>query len=153
MIDLYPSKIGPINQKGFTLVEVLIAMVVATIGLLSLFMLQGRAVKGNMAGSECTQAVFLAQQTLERIKDGFVAAEGTFGFMDMSHTDGNIILDSGKMEGIDGRGDMGGRFNLQWQVTANTDWSRRVTVNVSWNSILGLTRHVRLTSISRGDGT
>lgn len=152
MMILCPGKIGPVNRKGFTLVEVLIAMVVASIGLLSLFMMQGHAVKGNMAGSECTQAVFLAQQTLERIKDGFLVSDGTFGFMDLSDTDENRILDAGKMEGIDGRGDMGGPFNLQWQVTANTEWSRRVTVNVSWNSIWGLTRHVRLRSISRGDG-
>lgn len=148
----YPCKIGPINQRGFTLAEVLIAMVVATIGLLSLFMMQGYAVKGNMAGRECTQAVFLAQQTLEHIKEGFLVADDTFGCMDLSDTDANRILYAGNMEGIDGRGDMGGPFNLQWQVTANTEWSRRVTVNVSWDSIWGLRRHVRLRSISRGDG-
>lgn len=152
MINLCTSKIGPINRKGFTLLEVLMAMVVATVGLLSLFMMQGHAVKGNMAGNECTQAVFLAQQTLERIKYGFLVADGTFGFMDMSDTDADRILDAGKMDGIDGRGEMDGPFDLQWQVSANTDWSRRVTVNVSWNSIWGLTRHVCLTSISRGDG-
>ena len=139
-------------QRGFTLIEVLIAMVIATVGLLGLTLMQGSAIEGNGTSSKFSQATFLAQDMLESIKDGNVVAEGTFGFVDMDTYGGPNIMDSGTSNGIDENGDPGGPFNLQWTVFANTDWSRRVTVNVTWNTTLGITRGVNLESISRGDG-
>jgi prepilin-type N-terminal cleavage/methylation domain-containing protein len=141
-----------IDQRGLTLLEVLIALFVATIGLLSLSSMQISAIRGNGLSRECTQATFLAQSILERIKDGNGVADGTFGFIDMSGTDAGIIIDSGAKDGIDGRGDRGGPFKVQWQVASNTAWSRKISVNVSWSSISGRARQVRIASVSRGDG-
>lgn len=140
------------DQRGLTLLEVLIALFVAAIGLFSLSSMQVSAIRGNGLSRECTQATFLAQSILERIKDGNRVADGTFGFIDMTDTDAGIIIDSGVMDGIDGRGDSGGPFNVQWKVATNTAWSRRISVNVSWRSISGRMRQVRIASISRGDG-
>lgn len=140
------------DQRGLTLLEVLIALFVASIGLFSLSSMQISAIRGNGLSRECTQATFLAQSILERIKDGNRVADGTFGFIGMSDTDAGVIVDSGVMDGINGRGDSGGPFNVQWQVATNTAWSRRISVNVSWSSISGRTRHVRMASISRGGG-
>jgi hypothetical protein len=89
---------------------------------------------------------------IERIKDGNIVDDGTFGFIDMSGTNAGIVQDAGLLSGINERGQPGGSFTLQWQVLTNTDWSRRITVDVSWYGILGLTRSVSLASISRGDG-
>lgn len=147
------SKFVCITQQGFTILEVLIAIVVATIGLLSLCSMQVSAIRGNGLAGKSTQAIFLAQGMLERIKDGNMLAEGTFGFMDMTTAEPGTIQDSGLLTGIDEKGDIGGPFDLQWQVATNTDWSRRITVDVSWKSILGRKRNVSLTSIARGDGS
>ena len=152
MITSYGSKFGTFNLRGFTLLEVLFAMVVATVGLLSLSMMQVTTIKGNSVGNKATQATFLAQEMIERIKDGNIVDDGTFGFIDMSGTNTGIVLDAGLLSGINERGEPGGPFTLQWQVFTNTDWSRRVAVDVSWYGILGLTRSVSLASISRGDG-
>lgn len=140
------------DQKGLTLLEVLIALFVAAVGLFSLSSMQISAIRGNGLSRECTQATFLAQSILEGIKEGNRVADGTFGFIDMSGTDAGIIIDSGVMDGVDGSGNSGGPFNVHWQVATNTAWSRRISVNVSWSSISGRKRHVRIASVSRGEG-
>jgi type IV pilus modification protein PilV len=45
-----------VNQKGFTLIEVLVAMVILTIGILSLYMMQISAIKTNSHASHLTTA-------------------------------------------------------------------------------------------------
>jgi len=140
------------DRRGFTLLEVIIAMTIAGIGLLSLALLQDTAVKGNSLSGRFTQATFLAQGMLERIKEGNIVEDGTFGPMDMADTQVGAIIDAGTIIGIDECGEKGGPFDLQWQVAANTQWSRKITVNVSWNSVLGMVRNIRLASISRGGG-
>lgn len=140
------------KRLGFTLLEVLIAMTVASIGLLSMASLQCAAVKGNTAGCRYTQATFLAQNMLERLKDGNIVESGTFGFMDMSQTKAGVVLTSGMQNGIDEESNKGGPFNLSWQIYTYSEWSRKLEVSVTWNSILGVVRNVRLFSISRGNG-
>lgn len=153
MTGFHGSKFGSSTPRGFTILEVLIALFVATVGLISLSSMQATAIKGNGASNESTRATFLAQGMLERIKDGNMVKDGTFGYIDMAGIEPGMIQDFGLFAGIDEKGEKGGPFNLQWQVANHTDWSRRVTVNVSWNSILGITRNVSLTSVSRGDGS
>ncbi|MGD8836404.1 MAG: prepilin-type N-terminal cleavage/methylation domain-containing protein [Desulfobacteraceae bacterium] len=152
MTESYGGNFNTIDLRGFTLLEVLIAMVVATVGLLSLSMMQLNTIKVNGISNKATQATFLAQKTLERIKDGNMVDDGTFGFIDMSGTKTGIVQDAGILSGINVRGETGGPFTIQWQVFTNTDWSRRVAVDVSWSGMTGMARRVRLASISRGDG-
>jgi prepilin-type N-terminal cleavage/methylation domain-containing protein len=140
------------DNQGFTLIEVLVAMVVATIGLLGLAMMQGYAIQGNATGSKFTRATFLAQQQLELIKDGNSVIEGTFGYIDMDTVSGTVTLDSGGPETVDENGDPGGPFNRSWAVFTSTDWARRIVVTVTWQDVQGTTRRVQLASLSRGDG-
>lgn len=142
---------GSKNNCGFSILEVLIAIVIFSIGLLSLSLMQVHAIKGNGSARMSTQATFLAQHILERIKNGNIVDDGIFGFMDMSVITPGLVLDEGGLTGRRQDGEAGGPFNLQWQVAANTDWSRSVEVTVSWYGG-GRRRKVSLVSISRGDG-
>ncbi len=56
------------NQPGFTLIEVLVSMVILSIGLLGIFAMQSRALMDNQDAYLRTQAVFLAYEMSDRIR-------------------------------------------------------------------------------------
>lgn len=56
------------NQKGFTLLELLIALVILSIGLLGLAGLHIAAIRGNVSGFKISTATAIAQQRLEELK-------------------------------------------------------------------------------------
>ncbi len=64
------------NQKGFTLLELLIALVILTIGLLGLAGLHIAAIQGNVSGFKISTATAVAQERIEELKalDPSVAA-------------------------------------------------------------------------------
>ena len=55
-------------QQGFSLVEVLVAILLLTVGLLALAKMQTQAVASNSYGNQLTQATFLAQDKLEELR-------------------------------------------------------------------------------------
>jgi type IV pilus assembly protein PilV len=57
------------EQKGFTLIEVMIALVILATGLLALMGLQIVAIKSNAFSNEMSQASILAQTRLEEIRN------------------------------------------------------------------------------------
>ena len=65
-LDSYSSPIT--NKKGVTLIEVLVAIVILTVGLTSVAMMQYMAVAGNALGRETQIASELAQDLLERMR-------------------------------------------------------------------------------------
>jgi type IV pilus assembly protein PilV len=59
---------GKKHQQGFTLLEILIAMVVLSIGLLGLAGLQASSLKNNTSAYQRSQANILANEMLDRIR-------------------------------------------------------------------------------------
>ncbi len=55
------------NNKGFTLIEVLIGLVVLAFGLLALAGMQVIAIKGDLFGRHITRATVIAQSKLEEL--------------------------------------------------------------------------------------
>jgi len=55
------------NEKGFTLVEALVGMVVLTIGILSLYTMQISAIQGNSTASQVTIAATAGANQIENI--------------------------------------------------------------------------------------
>lgn len=139
------------NPEGFSLLEVLIALLVATVGLISLSTMQVGAIKGNSASNERTRAVYLTQRVLEQINDGNLSGGRVFDYLDTASVPQGTLLASGTMNGVNGKGEAGGPYLVVWQVASHTAWARRITVTVTWRSIIGRTRHVTLSSTLRGE--
>jgi type IV pilus assembly protein PilV len=57
------------KQSGFSLMEVLIALVFLAIGLLAIASLQGISVRGNMFSNNLMQGTYVAQDGIELIKN------------------------------------------------------------------------------------
>ena len=55
------------NHHGFTLIELMIALVVLAFGILGFLFLQGRAVQGRVFGREMSRATFVAQSNIEEL--------------------------------------------------------------------------------------
>jgi len=57
-----------LNNKGFTLIEVLVAIVIVSIGLLAVAGMQNTAIYGNASARDATYAVQLAEEMVDRIR-------------------------------------------------------------------------------------
>lgn len=55
------------NEKGFTLIEALVAMVILVIGILSLYTMQTTSVRGNATAFGLTSAATWATERIERL--------------------------------------------------------------------------------------
>ncbi|NQT56784.1 MAG: prepilin-type N-terminal cleavage/methylation domain-containing protein [Desulfobacteraceae bacterium] len=65
------------NKNGFTLLEILIAITVFSVGLLGMASLTVGIIKGNKFSNELTTATTLAQNQMEDIiRDGYTKASG-----------------------------------------------------------------------------
>ena len=143
------------NQKGFTLIEVMIAMVVLCVGLLTLAQMQVSALNGNVSSNNMTVANTLAQDKLEELKglaldageladdnpDNNTALE-TLGADAAApdHQDANNPIDSG------GTTTGARRYTRVWNIADDTPvpGSKTVVVGVLWganNSSTGYPRH------------
>ena len=56
------------NQKGFTLLEVLVAIVIVSIGLLAVAGMQTTAITANASAKDATIAIQLAEEMADRIR-------------------------------------------------------------------------------------
>lgn len=109
---------------GFTLLEVMIALVILSVGLLGLAALQLVAVKGNSFSSEMTYATMLAQQHAEVLKT-------------LPYTDANLApADEGNPHTAIGSS-KGIQYAVRWTVTDDTPDTDMKTVNliVQWTSL------------------
>jgi prepilin-type N-terminal cleavage/methylation domain-containing protein len=57
------------KEKGFTLVEVLIAVMVLAVAFLAMYQMQAMAVRGNETANQVTIATMLAQDKMEEIRN------------------------------------------------------------------------------------
>ena len=57
------------SNEGFTLIEIMIALVILSIGLMALAGMQVSAIKGNAFSKRMTTAVSIAEQIIEQIKN------------------------------------------------------------------------------------
>jgi len=125
------------NHSGFTLIEVLIAMTIFSIGILAVAGMQSWNTKNNTTGNITTQAAMLARAKMEELKSA----------ADVS------ALVSGSEINLDPQGQPGGIFARSWTVSnpLGGDSTRQVQVTVSW-SRRGRNRSIELTTITLGNG-
>lgn len=122
------------NQRAFTLIEILIAMAIFSIGILGMVSLQISTARNTKNGNVITQATMLARdqiETLKRITDV-------------------TTLSNGSDADIDSQGNPGGIFDRSWTISNPLGGSntRQITVTVSWNQ-KGGNRSVELSTIAK----
>ena len=97
------------ENRGFTLLETLIALTILAIGLLGLLGLQIAAMKGNMSGFLISAASAAGEQRIEELKglsssDALLSAgahsDGTVTVQDTVYTRSYVIQDNAPVSGV-----------------------------------------------------
>jgi prepilin-type N-terminal cleavage/methylation domain-containing protein len=133
---------GRDGQQGYLLLEIMVAVVIFSIGFLAVGTMIISTTRNNTTGDILTQASLLAEETLEDLKKQDLAKLNTGGpYNDPQNP-------------VDEWGNTGGIYKRSWVIDdpVGLNTSRRIRVTVSWER-LGQTRRLELTTITRGNGT
>jgi type IV pilus assembly protein PilV len=108
------------HSRGFTLLEVLVAIAVLAVGLLGMATLVGSVINYNQLAQHVTTATTLAQDRIEELKN-----TGYDNIAEGSSTEANI----------DALGDAGGVYNRSTEVDEDAVFqnTKTVEVTVSWD--------------------
>jgi len=121
------------EKEGFSLIEVLIALVILSVGLLGLALFQTTAIKGNALASKWTVATELAQDRLERFRHvGWdnIASSAAGGFTGSPAQPAYANLPGAAGDNTTVRGT---QYYRVWQVTTNgTNSLKTITVWCCW---------------------
>lgn len=128
------------NEKGFSLIELLIALSILAMGMLAAASMNYSAVRNNTNGNVYTQANMLAKGLLESLKsqdiDSAALAPGTY-------SDANPVNENGQPGGI---------YLRTWDIANYGSQSRQITVTVQWQTVVGGPRSVVIRSNTQGNG-
>lgn len=118
------------NDAGFTIIEVMIAIMVFAIGALSIARLQVTAMDSNAHGRRLTEAAALGSGQIEQIQSWDYADTRL-----LSTNNNTYTLSYGSTITSDGhQADPSGRFDICWDVI--DDWpatnSKRIDIKVYW---------------------
>lgn len=125
------------NQAGVTLVELLIAITILSLGVLAAASIQMGTARNNSKGNIYTQAYMLAIERLEMLKNQDVIALVPGDYSDASQIDAN--------------GQPGGIYTRNWTIDNLGTMGRIITVTVQWQRG-GKTNRVVLSSNTKGNG-
>jgi len=115
-----------VKQRGFTLIEMMITLVILSVSLLALAALMGVTIRNNSNGGHVTEATTSAQDKLEELKAG--------GWKSLS---GGTYAD-------DFHGSTGVRYARRWTVATDENL-KTVTVSVNWTDRIN--HSIRLFSV------
>jgi type IV pilus modification protein PilV len=141
MIDMKKS-----NESGFSLIEVLIAITVFTIGILAVGKMQITAIKGNSFANDLTEATTLAQDRMEELI-GLPYTDplndDTNGNQDNGLDDTNATADHS-----DPNNPVDDRYNIFWNIATNypINNTKTIRININWTD-RGAQKRVSITSM------
>ena len=150
------------NNQGFTLIEIMIAMVIFVVGMLSVAAMQTGATKGNNTANRSTRAFTWCSDRMEVL-------------MTLPYTDANLVgaPDPGTLytpaDGIDndydGQIDEAGEsgvVEIMWTVVDNDgiagappapEFTKSISVTVSWRTPLGKLKSLTLNTVRARNAT
>ncbi|MDY0190197.1 MAG: type IV pilus modification protein PilV [Desulfuromonas sp.] len=115
------------KDSGFTLIEVLIAMVIFAVGILGIAMMQLSAVRGNSVANRVSEASTLASDQIEQML--------SWDYSDAELKENNNInytLADGSNEDFDGhQAGANSNYDIYWNVEENTPAANSKTVEVT----------------------
>ncbi len=126
------------GKAGFSLLEVMMAMTILTIGILAIVGIQHHIVNGNTNANVVTQEMNLAQRFMEQYKN-----------LPSPSTLNNLSLNN-----VDAKGQAGGPYNVTVTITnpLGGNVSRFITVNVTRTGGIG-GHPITIRSLTLGNGT
>lgn len=130
---------NPKNTRGFSFIELLIAMAILSMGMLAAVSMHFGSTRNNTKGNIYTQANMLAKAQLENLKNqdvGLLVAGGPYP-------------DSNNPVNPDGQA--GGIYTRSWTIDNLGTGARRITVTVQWNR-RGAPGSVVVSSNTKGGG-
>jgi type IV pilus modification protein PilV len=117
------------DERGFTLVEVMISMGILAFGLLALAAMQLHALREGATGRHATVAMTIAQDQLE----SFQRVNFTAAALDPT---GDWTADVAMARSLDGAATTAEEevYSVAWRVTNEvTSWMKRIEVRVTWD--------------------
>ena len=135
------------QTRGYTLLEVLVAVSILTVGLLAVANLQGAAVKGNNSALKSTIAATVATDRMEKL----LALDKDSSLLEDTDSDGTGGLDdtgSNADHALTGQVLSGMSFDIFWNIAPDSPNTGNKTINliVLWNDN-GHTRRLELTQV------
>jgi prepilin-type N-terminal cleavage/methylation domain-containing protein len=110
------------NNKGFTLIELFVALIILSAGLFALTQMGVTSINTNQGSSAESIATRLAQNKVDELKKEMYAALPLQNFSDPNNP-------------LDSRGDPGGMYTRNWTVSSGpTTGTKKITVIVTWEN-------------------
>ncbi len=151
------------SERGFTLIEVLLAIALFAIGMLALAGMFAGQMVGHAMGRNMTEATTLAQDLLEQLYNASTVdldslAEGTapvrFGGGDYGGGAGGVFIDVNKNQaftaGVDTEYSQYQRVITRLQPNVPASGFRMITVTVRWRDDIGAEHSVVATGVVEG---
>ena len=119
------------NDAGFTLIEVLIALMIFSVGILGIGLMQLSAIRGNSLANHLTEAAVFGSDQIEQMLSWDYDDDKLKSTNNNAYTlpDGTVITADGY------QADSDNFCHAYWQITDNTPVtnSKRIDVTVFWN--------------------
>ena len=135
---------GRREQGGFTLLEVLFAMVILGVGILSIALAQISSLKVSSKSRSLSQAMYLAQEQLDLFMT-MPGSDATFvtPVTDQADPGGPIDVNPGDADQT--------TFTRTWTIEPSTPSPGlvRITVNIAWDAASGATHQIELQGLKR----
>ena len=147
MYKLLPNKESrPTSNGGFTLLEVVVAVSILTVGLLAIAKLQGAAIRGNNYAGNSAIASTVASDRAEKLlalEMGSPLLQDTDGDGGAGLADTGTDADHASTVGVNGTS-----FQVYGNIAPDSPNTGNKTINliVMWND-RGRTRHLELTQV------
>ena len=141
------------NHQGFTLIEVMMAMVIFVIGILSVAAMQTSATRGNISANKTTRGFSWCSDRMEALMSLPYALTGdlSLGAHDPAQTADGVDNDYDGQ--IDEAGETG-NITVRWDVFNNSvPDTIRIVVTANWQTPMGTPKTLTLTSVRARNAT
>ena len=134
------------GERGFTLIEVLVAMSILATGLLAVSAAQLYAMRGGRSGRHTTDAAEIAQTQIEELNrlawdDANLAPTGGWA----------AAVTRDRSVGTDGVAVIEQTYTLTWRITNLNNWVKTIDVRVDWDEPNRPGRSYTITTIRHND--